>query len=52
VPVQKREQQLERLDAHTRIPLRQHIRAQRHRRPHDRNRERLTDAGRMDCATD
>ena len=43
--VEQREQRLERLDANAGEALRQHVRAQRHRRAHGAHRQRLADAG-------
>ena len=45
--VERRDERLERLDANAGESLRQHIRAQRHRRAHGAHRQRLVDAGRV-----
>ena len=43
--VEQRDQRVERLDADAGEALRQHVRAQRHRRAHGARRQRLADAG-------
>src|SRR5205809_937681 len=45
--VEALEQQLDRLDPCARVPLRQCVRAQEHRRAHDLRRIRLADAARV-----
>ena len=48
--VQQRDQRLERLDADAGEPFRQHVGAQRHRRAHGADRQRIAERRRRGCA--
>ena len=45
--VEQRDERVERVDADAREPFRQHVRTQRHRRPHGADRKRLAQPGRV-----